>query len=64
LLRLEVADDGPGFSCAGIPAGHGLNNLEERLAAIYGENAKLHIDSSSMGTTVALSLPLGVAKAA
>jgi two-component system, LytTR family, sensor histidine kinase AlgZ len=64
LLRLEVADDGPGFSCAGIPAGHGLNNLEERLTAFYGEKAKLHIHSSGAGTTVTLSLPLSVAKAA
>jgi LytS/YehU family sensor histidine kinase len=64
LLRLQVTDDGPGFSCAGIPAGHGLNNLEERLAAIYGENAKLHVDSSSTGTTVAITIPLTVAKAA
>ena len=39
LLRLEVRDDGPGFSCGGIPAGHGLSNLEERLAAIYGDSA-------------------------
>ena len=63
-LRLEIADDGPGFSCAGIPAGHGLNNLEERLAAIYGETAKLYIDSSQAGTAVSLSLPLSVRKAA
>jgi len=63
-LRLEIADDGPGFSCAGIPVGHGLNNLEERLAAIYGETAKLHIDSSAATTAVSLSLPLSVRKAA
>jgi two-component system sensor histidine kinase AlgZ len=64
LLRLEVADDGPGFSCAGIPAGHGLNNLEERLTAFYGEKGKLHIHSSGTGTAVTLSIPLSVAKAA
>jgi sensor histidine kinase YesM len=63
-LRLEVRDDGPGFSCAAIPAGHGLNNLEERLAAIYGEAAKLQIDSSGAGTAVALFVPLRMAKAA
>jgi two-component system sensor histidine kinase AlgZ len=64
LLQLLVADDGPGFSCSGIPAGHGLNNLEERLAALYGDNGKLHIASSEQGTTVTLSIPLSVAKAA
>jgi len=64
LLLLAVTDDGPGFSCAEIPAGHGLNNLEERLAAIYGENGKLDIESSDAGTAVTLSIPLSVAKAA
>jgi sensor histidine kinase YesM len=64
LLRLDVVDDGPGFSSAGIPAGRGLNNLEERLAAIYGDTARLRIHSSAAGTTVALVLPLSVAKAA
>jgi len=64
LLRLVVADDGPGFSCAEIPAGHGLNNLEERLAAIYGETGKLQIESSAAGTAVAIAIPLSVAKAA
>jgi LytS/YehU family sensor histidine kinase len=63
-LRLEVRDDGAGFSCGGIPTGHGLNNLEERLAAIYGDSAQLQIDSSETGTAVALLLPLRVAKAA
>jgi sensor histidine kinase YesM len=64
LLRLAVADDGPGFSCSDIPAGHGLNNLEERLAALYGDDNKLHIESSAGGTVVTLSIPLNVAKAA
>lgn len=35
-----------------------MNNLEERLATIYGDAAKLQIDSSAAGTAVALFLPL------
>ena len=30
-LRVEVADDGPGFASLELPAGHGLDNLGERL---------------------------------
>jgi signal transduction histidine kinase len=63
-LRLDVVDDGPGFSGAGIPTGHGLSNLEERLAAIYGEHGKLAIESSGTRTIVTLSIPATVAQAA
>jgi len=64
LLELTIMDDGPGFSVASIPTGHGLNNLEERLAAIYGENGKLDIQSSVAGTVVILAIPATLAKAA
>lgn len=32
-LRIEVSDSGPGFELAVVPAGHGLENLVERLHA-------------------------------
>lgn len=63
-LQLRVEDDGPGFSSAGIPTGHGLSSLEERLAAIYGEHGKLAIESSSTRTVVTLSIPFTIAQAA
>jgi len=57
-LRLEVLDDGPGFTSLELPSGHGLNTLSERLAAIFGEQGKLHIRSSGEETAVAIEVPL------
>jgi signal transduction histidine kinase len=34
-LVLEVSDDGPGFDLRAIREGHGLENLQERLAALF-----------------------------
>ncbi len=56
-LRLEVQDDGPGFTSLELPAGHGLNNLEERLAALFGERARLEIRSQESHTIVAIEVP-------
>jgi sensor histidine kinase YesM len=63
-LHLQVADDGPGFQCSDILAGHGLNNLEQRVAAIFGDSGKVTIESSSAGTSVTINLPVSLAKAA
>jgi signal transduction histidine kinase len=35
-LHFEVRDDGPGFAPAGVPAGGGLANMRERIAAVCG----------------------------
>ncbi|MFQ6020322.1 MAG: sensor histidine kinase, partial [Dehalococcoidia bacterium] len=56
-LVLGVWDDGPGFSLEEIPAGHGLDNLKRRLAALYGASASLEVRRGEAGTRVALSLP-------
>lgn len=56
-LRIEVLDDGPGFSSLELPAGHGLNNLGERLLALFGERAKLDIESDDLRTLVAIEVP-------
>ncbi len=56
-LRLQVQDDGPGFLTLELPAGHGLNNLQERMTALYGERAKLDICRDDGRTTVAIELP-------
>jgi two-component system, LytTR family, sensor histidine kinase AlgZ len=42
-LRIEVRDSGPGFDLAAIPAGHGLDNLVERLDALFGAKARLNV---------------------
>jgi two-component system sensor histidine kinase AlgZ len=56
-LRLTVWDDGPGFTAAAMQAGHGLENLQSRLVARYGEAATLTIGHRDGGTLVTVSLP-------
>ena len=60
-LRVEVADDGPGFDPAQAASGHGLALLEARLARIFGDRARLHVDSSAAGTRVAIEVPMSSA---
>ncbi len=56
-LRLAVEDNGPGFHSLELPSGHGLNNLEERLRALFGEASRLSIESDATRTTVAFEIP-------
>lgn len=42
-VRVGVCDSGPGFDPGGIPAGHGLDKLVQRLDALFGEGASLHV---------------------
>ena len=58
-LRIEVADDGPGFGAEAMAAGHGLDNLQARLAALYGDAAALEVATHGRYTVVAISLPAG-----
>jgi signal transduction histidine kinase len=60
-LRIEVADDGRGFEATTATTGVGLTNLRERLAALYGERARLTIEDAQPGTRVRLTLPLQAA---
>jgi signal transduction histidine kinase len=55
LAVLEVDDDGTGFDPEVSPAGMGLANMRDRIAALGGD---LSIDSTGgEGTTVRLTLP-------
>jgi sensor histidine kinase YesM len=54
---VEVSDDGAGFDADSLPRGHGLDNLRARLAALYGGDARLIIDSNGAGTTVSVHVP-------
>ena len=59
-LCIEVADTGIGLGAAANVAsgGVGLSNVRERLAAIYGEAAKLSVrDNSPHGVVATLTLP-------
>lgn len=62
-LELEVSDDGVGSTPAALARGRargiGLANVEKRLAAYFGGEGRLAIDSRpGEGTTVTLGLPL------
>jgi sensor histidine kinase YesM len=56
-LRIEVRDTGPGFDLAAIPAGHGLDNLVERLNALFGAKARLNVLRRDGYTVVEMVLP-------
>jgi signal transduction histidine kinase len=59
-LRLEVADDGPGFA-TGHADGTGLGNLRRRLDTLYGETARLRVEATDgRGALVTLDLPAQV----
>jgi two-component system LytT family sensor kinase len=59
-LHISVADSGLGFDPGRprSPAGVGLANVAQRLAAHYGTNARLEIRSAAaQGTTIHIDLP-------
>ena len=54
MLRLSVADDGPGIGAqATIPPAHGIENTRERLRALYGDRASLVVEPAAGGGTIA-----------
>jgi sensor histidine kinase YesM len=57
-LRVTVEDDGRGLA-GPIGQGVGLGNVRERLAAIYGETARLELTGrAGGGTTATIEVPL------
>jgi sensor histidine kinase YesM len=54
-LTLRVADDGHGAGYDGN--GVGLSSVRQRLAAVYGDRARLHIDKTAGGFVVTIGLP-------
>lgn len=56
-IRLEVIDDGPGFSLAAISPEHGLGNLSARLELLFGERSSLDVDRQNERTVVRISFP-------
>jgi sensor histidine kinase YesM len=56
-LRIEVQDTGPGFDLAAIHAGHGLDNLVERLNALFGAKARLNVLRRDGNCVVEMVLP-------
>jgi LytS/YehU family sensor histidine kinase len=56
-LRLGVWDAGAPFALEASPSGHGLDGLRARLAVLYGEGARLDVESAEAGKVVSLTLP-------
>jgi len=57
-LVLDVTDDGPGFDPDAMRAGHGLDILQRRLRAVFGEAAMLTFDRQPGSMTVRLLVPI------
>jgi hypothetical protein len=53
-LRVAVSDSGLGFGAAGLEGGGvGLNNVRERLQALFGARGRLTIEANAPGGTIA-----------
>ncbi len=62
MVRLSVADDGPGLPAReGGRHGIGLANTVARLDALYGERARLDLESSARGLVATVELPFRAA---
>jgi sensor histidine kinase YesM len=57
-LQIEVSDTGPGFLLESAPPGHGLDNLRNRLAMLFGDTADLRVTRQEGWTTVRLMFPV------
>ncbi len=56
-LLLEVSDDGPGFDASALQAGHGLENLRERITALFDGAGRLEFDRRDSRMTVSVAVP-------
>lgn len=57
MLRLEVSDDGPGFSLDASAPEHGLGNLAARLELLFGAAGRLDVARENNRTIVRISFP-------
>jgi hypothetical protein len=58
VIRMSVADTGKGFADSVSGSGVGLANIRERLAAIYGDKAKLTLEENQpRGVVSAIEVP-------
>lgn len=56
-LRIDVSDSGPGFTMENVPAGRGLDNLRNRLALLFDNQALIQAGKVNGLSTVTLVLP-------
>ncbi len=56
--RIQVTDDGPGFSGAPVKAGHGLDLLQNRVEGLFGAEGGVEIGgAASGGASVTVIVP-------
>ncbi len=56
-LTVEVLDQGPEFALEAAPAGHGLDNLKDRLSTLFGAQAGLCLQRRDAWNRITLSVP-------
>lgn len=56
-LRIQVRDSGPGFDMTAVRPGHGLDSLVQRLDALFGGKAHLHVFRREGFSVVEMVLP-------
>lgn len=57
ILHIEVADSGPGFDPEAAPSGHGIDNVRERLANLFGDRASLTAGHDGKVAWVRITVP-------
>jgi LytS/YehU family sensor histidine kinase len=57
-VRIEISDDGPGFSLESITPEHGLGNLVSRLELLFGDRGQLSVSRRDHLTVVSLEYPI------
>jgi len=60
--RVEVSDSGPEFQLETAPSGHGLDNLKDRLSALFGDRAVLILQRVGGRNNLTLSVPQTAAR--
>ena len=56
-LAIEVIDSGPGFEADSAPSGHGIENVRERLATLFGDGAGLTSGRGEDSAFVRITVP-------
>jgi two-component system sensor histidine kinase AlgZ len=57
VCRVAVSDSGPAFQLESAPSGHGLDNLQDRLSALFGDQAALILQRVGGRNNLILSVP-------
>jgi LytS/YehU family sensor histidine kinase len=62
VCSVSVSDSGPAFQLESAPSGHGLDNLKDRLATLFGDRAALILQRVGGRNNLILSVPQTVTR--